>query len=186
VSISFRTPEIDDLGLAGYFRVVPSADAGGYEAVLFVMNAAGEPVEFCFADIETPRTVLWGQTALRRRVSGELVKSLLEACSVSPVILLSRADEIGPETFSEDVVVAVPSCRVASSLETSAVGIADNDEALPDSGGAQLLWCGDAPGQATPARRLLSHLSETGLVLEPFERAQAGLAEVKRSEPSPA
>lgn len=182
MSIGFRTPEIDDLGLAGYVRIVPSDDSGFYDGVLFVINCVGEPVEFCFSRVETPRTVLWGKAALRRRVAAELAKALLGACSSAPILLLARADEVGPETFGEDAVAAVPVCRITTKLEAITLGVRDKEEGLQGSDEIQLVWSGEAPASDAPVRGLLARLTETGMLLEPFERATAGLDEVKRGE----
>lgn len=182
MSIGFLTPEIDDLGSAAYLRVMPSDNARTYDGVLFVVNAVGEPVEFCFSGIDAPRTVLWGKAALRRRVNAELTKALLRACSSSPVILFAKAEEIGPETLAEDVVVSVPSCRLTTRLEAVAVGVGDQEETLDEAGEVQAVWLGEAPGPESPAKKILAKLSESGLLLEPFDRAVAGLAEVRRGE----
>ena len=182
MGIGFLTPEIDDLGLAGYLRIMSSTDRPGYDGVLFVVNGVGEPVEFCFSSIETPRTVLWGRAALRRRANSELTKALLTACSSTPVLLLAKAEEVGPETFSDDIVTSVPTCRLTTRLEAIAVGVSDQEETVDESSEVQVVWSGEAPGMDSPARKLLSKLSEIGLLVEPFERAVAGLAEVRQGE----
>jgi len=182
MTVAFRANEVDDLGLVAYLRVVPSEDARQYDSVLFIVNAAGEPVEFCFSSLEAPRTVLWGKAALRRRVNAELTRALLSACTSSPVILLARADEIGPETFAEDAAPAIPSCRVTTRLEAVAVGVSDQEESLDENGEIQLVWTGAAPAADSAARLVIERVVESGLLLEPFERAIAGLAEVRRGE----
>ncbi|MDZ4654804.1 MAG: hypothetical protein U1F44_02870 [Coriobacteriia bacterium] len=182
MSVGFRTPEIDDLGLAGYVRITPRPDSSSFDGVMFVVNAVGEPVEFCFSDIETPRTVLWGKIALRRRVAADLVKALLTSCSSSPLLLMVLAGEVGPETFGEDVVVSAAACRVTTGLEAVALGVGDQEEDVEGTGDVHLVWSGEAPPAEAPARRLMARLLETGMFMEPFERAAAGLAETRQDE----
>lgn len=182
MSIGFRTPEMEELGLAGYIRIIPDKESSSYDGLLFVINGAGEPIEFCFSTITAPRTILWGKAALMRRVAAELVKALLGACSTTPIILFARAQEIGSETFSQDVITSLPTCRITTKLDAVALGIGDQEESVQDDEGIQLIWSGDAPTPDASERRLLESLVHTGLLLEPFERAAAGLAEVRRSE----
>lgn len=182
MSIGFRTPDIEDLGLASYLRIMPGPDASTYDGVLFVVNGAGEPIEFCFSTIEMPRTILWGKAALLRRVAAELTKALMEACSSVPAILFALAREVGPETFGQDVVTSLPTCRLAARLDAVALGMGDQEEGVPEDDDVQLFWCGDAPAPDAKVRRLLARLAETGMLLEPFERAAAGLSEVRGNE----
>lgn len=182
MTVAFRANEVDDLGLAAYLRVVRSEDERQYDGVLFLVNGAGEPVEFCFSGLEAPRTVLWGKAALRRRVNAELTKALLGACASTPVVILARAEEIGPETLAEDAIPEIPSCRVTRRLDAVAVGVRDQEEPLDDNGEIQLVWTGEAPADDSAARRLMQRIADSGLLMEPFERALAGLAEVRRGE----
>lgn len=183
--IPFRTPELEDLGLAAYLRIIPFEQGGGFDGALFVINTLGEPTEFCYSRIETPRTVLWGRAALKRRADHELTSALLKVCSSSPILLLARAEETEPELFGEDIRTPVKTARVASSLTAVAMndGDAVEDGAGPD--GLQVVWTDGPPGDGSPERALFARLVATGLLTEPFERIEAGLAEVRR-EPTTA
>ena len=182
MSVGFRAPELEELGLAGFIRIIPDKESSSHDGLLFIINGAGEPIEFCFSTITAPRTILWGKAALKRRVAAELLKALLGACSTTPIILFARAQEIGPETFGQDVITALPTCRIATRLDAFALEIGDQEESVPDDEDIQLIWSGDAPMPDTSERRLFERLVHTGLLLEPFERAEAGLSEVRRSE----
>lgn len=183
--IPFRTPELDDLGPAAYLRIIPFEQGGGYDGAVFVINALGEPIEFCYSRIETPRTVLWGRSALRRRASSELVAALLKVCSASPILLLCRAEETDPELFGEDLRTPVKTGRVASSLAAVTMNAGDVAEENVGSDALQVVWTDGPPVDESPERALFVRLVSTGLLTEPFERIEAGLAEVRR-EPSPA
>lgn len=182
MSIGFRTPDIEDLGLASYLRIMPNPDSGTCDGVLFIINGAGEPIEFCFSSIELPRTILWGKAALMRRVAAELTKALMGACTSVPALLFALAHEVGPETFSQDVVTSLPSCRLAARLDAVALGLSDQQEGVPEDDEVQLFWCGEAPAPDAKVRKLIARLTETGMLLEPFERAAAGLTEIRREE----
>ena len=181
MSIGFRTPDIEDLGLAGYLRIMPGPDSGTYDGVLFIVNGSGEPIEFCFSTIDMPRTILWGKAALLRRVAAELTKALISACASVPAILFALAREVGPDTFGQDVVISLPTCRIAARLDAVALGVADQEENVQEDEDIQLIWSGDAPAPDAPVRRLLARLATAGMLLEPFERAAAGLSEVRRN-----
>lgn len=178
--IPFRTPELEDLGLAAYLRIIPFEDGGGFDGALFVINALGEPIEFCYSRIETPRTVLWGKAALKRRANSELVSALLKVCSSSPNLLFARAEETDPELFGEDIKTPVKTGRVASSLATVTMNEGDIAEDQPGLDGLQVVWTDGAPPDDSAERALFTKLAASGLLTEPFKRIEAGLAEVKR------
>lgn len=178
--IPFRTPELEDLGLAAYLRIIPFEEGGGFDGAFFVINALGEPAEFCYSRIETPRTVLWSRPALKRRVDYELTSALLKVCSSSPILVLARAEETDPELFGEDIRTPVKTGRVASSLATVAMNERDAIEDGAGSDGLQVVWTDGLPADGSPEKALFARLVSTGLLTEPFERIEAGLAEVKR------
>jgi len=176
--IPFRATDQTARTLAAFMRVVPFPEGGGYDGALFVMNGEGEPVEFCFADVECPRTALWRKRDLARRCAVELARSLLKVCASSPAVLLVRAEEVGPDVFSGELRPDIPVCRVASSLTLAAIAPAEREEVLPESE-LHLFWSPEPPAADSPVRILVDKLSASGLVTEPFERAEAGLHEVK-------
>lgn len=183
MTIPFRTLDTASPGRAAFLRVIPFPEGGGYDGVLFVMNAGGEPVEFCFSRVETPRTALWRKGDLVRRASIELARSLLQVCQDSPVVLFARADEVGPDVFESDLSVGIPVCRVASSLDLALASPREHEE-TPAAGDLHLFWFPKAPGEAEVARILVDRLIATDLLIEPFERAEAGLWQVKREGPA--
>jgi hypothetical protein len=174
--IPFRTPELEDLGLAAHLRLIPYEQGGGYDGALFVINALGEPIEFCYSRIETPRTVLWGRTALRRRASSELAAAVLRVCSSSPILLLARAEETDPELFGEDIRTPIKTGRVASSLATVAMNAGDVAEEDLGTSDLQIVWTDGPPADESSERVLFARLVAAGLLTEPFERIEAGLA----------
>lgn len=175
--IPFRTSDAASLGTAAFLRVIPFSEGGGYDGVLFVMSTDGEPVEFCFSRIETPRTALWRKKDLVRRASTELTRSLLQVCADTPAVVFARADEVGPDVF-EDLSVDIPVCRVASSLDLAAASPLEHEES-PAGDDLHLFWSPESPGEAQVARMVVDRLVATGLLVEPFERAEAGLREVR-------
>jgi len=183
MAIAFRTMDTVLPGTAAFLRVVPFPEGGGYDGVLFVMRADGEPVEFCFSHVETPRTALWRTGDLVRRASIELTRSLLQVCSASPAALFVRADEVGPDVFESELSVDIPVCRVASSLDLALASPREHEETAMGND-LHLFWFPEPPGEAEVARILVDRLIATDLLTEPFERAQAGLREVKHEEPA--
>lgn len=181
MAIPFRASEPPADGLAAFLRVIPFPEGNGYNGALFIINGNGEPVEFCFSSVETPRTALWRKKDLARRAAVELARSLMQACAGSPVLMLARADEVGPDVLSGSLELSIPVCRVAGSLELSAVAT-DEYEETPPGGELHLFWSVEPPADGDAARRLIDRLLATGLVTEPFDRAEAGLREVRAVE----
>lgn len=178
MAIPFRSSEAAGLGTAAFLRVIPFPEGGGYDGALFVMSANGEPVEFCFSRVDTPRTALWRKRDLARRAAVEITRSLVQVCNSSPVLLLARADEVGPEVLFDELGLEIPVCRVASSLAMTAVASTEREQSLGD-GELHLFWSGEATMGDEAARRLVDRLVAADLIFEPFERAEAGLLEVR-------
>jgi hypothetical protein len=181
MAIPFRTSDTGPPGTVAFLRVIPFPSGGGYDGALFIMGAGGEPVEFCFSRIETPRTALWRKGDLVRRASVELTRSLLQVCSESPAVLFARADEVGPDVFESDLSLDIPVCRVASLLDLALASPREHEEE-PAGDDLHLFWFPQPPGEEEVARVLVDRLVATGLLTEPFERAEAGLREVKKEE----
>ncbi|MHB1345541.1 MAG: hypothetical protein ACYCX3_14480 [Thermoleophilia bacterium] len=182
--IPFRSSEAAGLGTAAFLRVIPFPEGGGYDGALFVMSANGEPVEFCFSRVDTPRTALWRKKDLARRAAAEITRSLVQVCASSPALLLARADEVGPEVFTAELGLEIPVCRIVSSLALAAVASDEREETLND-GELHLFWSSEAASGDEAAHQLVDRLVAADLILEPFERAEAGLREVRNEGAQP-
>ncbi len=177
MTVPFRSQGLDDLGTAAFVRLLPSDEANASDGSLFVINAVGEPVEFCFARAEMPRSILWRQDDLGRRVQAALVRSLFEACAATPLLVFAKADELDPAVLKIDVRPEIAACRVGASRS--------GDESDGAAGGPQLHWVERRPPEGSPERRLLLRLVERSLLVEPFERARLGLEEALARRLSP-
>ena len=175
--VPFRdlTGDAEDLGLAGYLRFIDEPGSRGVRGCLFCVNARGEPIDFSFSRVDAPASFLWRAGDTKRRSVTALTKALFEACSKTPTLLLTKADEAPVRVFEEDLTVRLPLCRVAG-VDTDNHMPMDAIEPLSDA--VHLFWIGDPPPTDSPARRLLEVLNGRGLATEPFERAAMGLDEV--------
>jgi hypothetical protein len=174
VSVPFKdAAELDAGGTAAFLRIVPGDPSRG---ALFQVNARGAPVEFTYNRVDLTSAVLWRPEQLEREAAKVLAASLFEAARRTPLVLLCLAAEVDAVLFSEDLEVQIPVCRVA-------VGGAALPDAAPservDSGDVtvHLFWRPALPSVESPPRRLVAALTSRGLLLEPFERALAGLDE---------
>jgi hypothetical protein len=174
--ISYRyDDELERLGTAAFLRI--EDDPSGFRGALFVVDARGEPLEFAYNRVEVVKRFLWGAEQLQRHAARRLVTTLFDVCPRVPSLLLCRADEVGPELFSNDVQVAIPVARLAD--EASVVGQAASEQLEPIVGaGLQAFWSGESPAEDSPERALLGELVRRGLLVEPFDRAAVGLSEV--------
>lgn len=183
--VPFRDQDdIEDLGLAGFLRIETDPDRPGFRGALFQINARGEPVEFTYNRVATPNSFLWRPGDLRRAAAKRLAATLLSACSTTPRLICGRADEIASDLFCLDLRTAVPVIRIATALATTGFSTLETPEALhrasddPDGEELHLFWFPAPAAEGSPARRLVHELHLRGLLLEPFERAIAGLREV--------
>ncbi len=159
--VSFQDlQELDALGYAAFYKLEATSNPPGYRGALFQITARGEPVEFTYNRIETPSTFLWRPADVRRAVARRLAQSLFTLCPQAPSLIFGLAEEIPLEVFTEDLEVVV--VERASAY----------DEPV------HVLWCVAAPAPGTPERLLAEQIMARRLLIEPFERAATGLAEL--------
>jgi hypothetical protein len=164
----------EELGLVGYLRFVDEPDSKGIRGALFCVNGRGEPIDFSFSRIDVGSSFLWRAGDARRHAVTELCKGLFTACTVRPELLLSLADEVPPRVFTEDLQVDLPLCRIATAGAITH-SVEESKESLGEE--IHLFWVGDPPAAESRGRKLLEALNARNLVIEPFERATAGLEE---------
>ena len=176
--IPFREQEdLENLGNVAFLKIEERSEPPGFRAALFQINARGEPIEFTYNRVDTPNTFLWRPSDIRRAAARQLTTSLLRLCPRAPRLILCLADEIPAELFGEDIAVALPVCRVLRSDSATAAAVDLNKE-TGERVPLRFLWHPAQPDDGTPERLLLEQLISHGLLLEPFERASAGLREL--------
>lgn len=177
MTIPFRSFAIEEAGLAAYLRVLSTlGDEGETHGALLVVNAIGEPVEFCFAALKPPTSALWRPGDRSRRTAAALTRALFEECGAQPRLLLGLASEIDPVLFRVDVRPGIAACRV---IPGDPPDIAEGEMATDQ--GPRLIWADERPGLDSPERQLLNRLINNDLLAEPFIRAEAALAESLRT-----
>jgi hypothetical protein len=177
--------EIDELGVAAFLHVEQpaSGSAERFGALLFI-NARGEPLEFAYNHLELLSDVLWRPADRTRAAVRRLALTLFHAATLTPALLLCRADVVDPHLFgpSGQVRLEIPVARIATAAEAVGYVGAEQQEtvATADSAGqvqeTHVFWTPGRPEGATAA--LFARLAERGLLLEPFARAGTGLREV--------
>jgi hypothetical protein len=170
--------QLDEWGTAAFLRLAADSDRLGYRGALFQINARGEPVEFTYNHVETPNTFLWRPADVRRAALKTLTISLLAACPRVPRVIFGLASEVPNELFCQDIRVSPPVCRIASGLQATEYSSLEAPETLDQAAALHLFWFPAPPAAESPERRLVQHLAEHGLLLEPFDRAATGLEEV--------
>jgi len=188
--IPFRDlDDLNELGPAAFLKMARDPDGAVSYGALFLVNARGEPLEFTFNRAEAPSSPLWRPADVRRQLERSLTISLLSICPRVPTLLLCLAAEVSGELFSREIRLSLPVCRIAASLETTPYLAEEQRELVEASEPMHLFWFPDRPPEASPGLRLLGELVARELLVEPFDRALAGLREVygpfDRREPSP-
>ncbi|MGC8861528.1 MAG: hypothetical protein ACP5R5_01995 [Armatimonadota bacterium] len=185
MAIRFKNLIEDEIaGTVGFLRFVPRKGSEWLGA-LFLMNAMGEPVEFTHARLKAPSSALWHQDDLRTYCVRSLCVAMFDACPVSPLVILCRAEEVGPHLFSEQIQVDMPVGRAARSDLPTTVSPAERPEAEKRTEAGieySVYWTPDAPEPGSDARRLFDAVSSRGMLVEPFQRVEAGLREVYPDE----
>jgi hypothetical protein len=173
--------DLENLGSAAFLKFEPRAEPSGFRAALFQVNARGEPVEFTYNRVETPSTFLWRAVDVKRAAARQLTVSLLQMCPRAPRLILCLAGEIPAEVFTEDIAVDLPVCRIVRSSNGAAPAPSEMVEQLDHAEGDEplrLLWHPAPPEDGSSEHALVRALARHGLLVEPFERASAGLDEL--------
>ena len=119
--VPFReVADLDRLGSAAFLRILLAEGDDAFLGALFLVNAAGEPVEFTYNRLEIVQRFLWRSEDLRRHAARRLTSSLFEICPRLPSVILCLADEAPAELFSEDIAVELPTARIAE--ESAVIG----------------------------------------------------------------
>lgn len=180
--VPFRDREdLASLGSAGFLKVEPCAEPSGFRAALFQVNARGEPEEFTYNRVEAPSTFLWRAADVKRAAARQLTVSLLQMCPRAPRLILCLAAEMPAEVFTEDIAVDLPVCRITRPAGDAAPAPSEAAEQIDHADGDEpllLLWYPAPPAGGSPERALVQAIARHGLLIEPFERASAGLDEL--------
>jgi hypothetical protein len=134
--------------------------------------------------VELLQHVLWRALDREQAAIRRLAVALFEAATLTPALLLCRADVVGPHVFGPagGLALSIPVARLAPA--GTAIGYSGGEahdlvEAADEHGECletHVYWTPDRP--AGPACELFDRLVSRGLALEPFARAQDGLREV--------
>lgn len=177
------TDEIAQLGNAAYLHVAPGEGALRCGALL-IINARGEPLEFAYNRVELLQTSLWRGIDREAAAVRRLAMSLFDAATLTPSLLLCRADVVSPHVFgaASGLAVHLPLVRLApvgtlmgyagSEAHAQVETVDQHGECLE----VELFWSPHPP--TGTVAELFARLVERGLLLEPFDRAQQGLCEV--------
>lgn len=177
--IPFRDlDDLGELGAAAFLRMARDPEGAATFGALFLVNARGEPLEFTFNRADAPTSPLWRPADVRRQVERSLAVSLLSVCPRVPRLLLCLASEVSGELFVREIRLSLPVCRIATTLETVPYLTEERRELVDAPEPVHLFWFPGRPPEGSPELRLFQELVARGLLLEPFERALAGLREV--------
>lgn len=177
MAIDFRDADsINELGYAGYLRILQVIDGNTYLGALLTVNVRGEPVEFVYNSVELNHPALWQGIDRERYAARRLAASLLKKCAVTPCFVLCLGSEIHEELFRLEVVLAVPVCRIQPKTgeNVQPVPAADNQTGQTK---VSFAWIPAVPEDGSAAQTLFMELGRRGMLTDPFERAAAGLLE---------
>lgn len=163
-----------DNHMAAYVRCIDEDGGKGIRGCLFLVTSRGEPMDYCFSRIDVNASFLWRGGEARRSAITLLIKVLFDAINRTPILVLALADEIPPMVFSDDLLVETPVCRMSSG-DIAIQGTSEHMETLDNS--INVIWASPPPEMESSARILLESLQAKNILLEPFERALAGLDE---------
>jgi hypothetical protein len=177
--IPFHDDEsVEELGLAAFLHLEPEGET--LRGCLLFLNARGEPQEFVYNRLELLSDVLWRPADRLPAAERRLAATLFRAATLSPQFLLVNAITTPADLFGPggQVVLEIPVGRVAlkeTTVRPAATEVLQEIETFDADGAvctARVLWT-----PQPPTAPLLSLLAERGLIIEPFDRAAAGLRE---------
>lgn len=174
--VSFHDDEqISGLGNAGYLRLFPADGEDRYLSALLTVNARGEPVEFTWNELRMNHPALWQGIDRKRYAAKRLISSLLKRCAVAPLFLLCLSSEIPPDLFQERLLLSIPVCGIGNGPGTNPDLV---QEGRMEPRPQQEEWVPESPDAGSGAHVLFAEMKRRGTLMEPFQRAHEGMAEV--------
>lgn len=170
------TDENEITGNAAYLKIENCPM--GFRGALFQINSRGEPVEFTYTSLPVPHSFLWRQSVIKRQAARKITASLFALCPHIPRLILCLAGEISSDLFVCDLKVSIPVCRIALDSNNTNCSSPESRQELNQPQPVCLLWFPSLPPPESVEYRLFNRLVSADLLLEPFERASAGLKEV--------
>ena len=167
--IHFDDPgESDHPGSVAWLRFIKEERGGGIRAALFETSTQGEPLGFYFSrmDLHVPPPFTQNGDNTENTVL-YLAKYLFRAAARTPDLIFGLASEIPARTFTYDMRVRSPFCRVKST------DLPQNSYS-PNGYRERLIW---GAQQTVEARRVLDEVLECDDPFESFGRAERGLKE---------
>ena len=158
--------EGDGTDAVGWLRFVEVQGGRCFHAGLFQTSVRGEPLGFSVArgEIQGPAD----ECAL-----SSLTESLLQSCTVAPVLLFGIAEEMPSQSFHA-LNLGVPFCRVRRS-SAKHEGVVSGEPPLGLH--RRMLWVNGSPTPESASSDVLVRIMQRDDPFEPLERAAGGLAE---------
>ena len=168
------TAEPNSHDTVAWLRFVEEEDGKGIRAVLFETSADGEPLGFYFTRMDTIMLHPLNGSDSKQAALTSLAKSLFQATTGAPALILGLADHIPAKAFTDDLRIGLPFCLVQPtdpswfSVDTGAV-----------NGHLQqrLLWTTRQPREGSDERRVLDKVTLRDDPFEPFDRAAGCMTE---------
>ena len=160
-------------GVVAWLRFVEESGGKRMRAALFQTSAQGEPLDFCFTQMERRGSVGQWRT-VNPGFLASVAKSLFRAANSSPSLILALADEAPQGAFADDIRLRLPFFRVG---KAGASAHAESEHGDPANGRFALFEATEQPEGGSGARRILGEIAERVNPLEPFDRAAEGLNE---------
>lgn len=92
--------------------------------------------------------------------------------------MLCRAEEVGSESFCQDIQLSIPVCRIAPAITAFPYSATETQDRIEAKEPLNLFWYPGKPPEDSIELKLFRELSGRGLLTEPFERTLIGLREV--------
>jgi hypothetical protein len=178
--IPFKPIDADEAGGSAAFLRLIEVDGRELRGALFAMTWRGEPVEFTFSKADLPDPFLWRPGDLERQAVLGLLSALFEAVTATPTLLLCLSSEVPVEVLQRDLVIGIPTVRIAPAGTRLALAGPEEPETTEGDDPIDVAWYPGRPDEQHPARVLFDRLAESGLLREPFDRMRDAMSEVFR------
>lgn len=158
-----QTPKSSSPQCAAFLEVIWVQEKQTFYGAMLLIDAKGQPLEFVHNSLTAPSGFLWPADQVRSIGIAELSHSLFKACSLDPLILLSRGTIGTPDYCKSVIAPAIPFAQIVR-----------EDVHKIDS----LNWINGQPTAGSAEYMLSEDLRSNGFVTEPFNRARIGLEEM--------
>ena len=168
------TAESNPHDTVAWLRFVEEENGRGIRVALLETSADGEPLGFYFTRMDTIMLRPSNGSDSKQAALTSLAKSLFQATTGAPALMLGLADHISAKAFTDDLRIGLPFCLVQP---TGPNRFSADTGAVNGHLQQRMLWATRQPREGSGERRVLDKVTQLDDPFEPFDRAARCMTE---------